>query len=66
MSRHVPRVRRWRVRYHLEPEGLHCTVFVRTINKRFACWEARDMVRGKAWFPFVTRESVSLAPTGED
>jgi hypothetical protein len=41
MSRGIPPVRRWRVRYHLA-NGNTYTVYVQTINKRFARWLGRD------------------------
>ena len=59
MSRNIPRVRLWRVRYHM-PDETRRDVYVRTINKRFARWEARE--RG-GWANIVAGaddETVSL------
>jgi hypothetical protein len=57
MSR-IPRVRVWRVRYRMPDDSVR-DVFVRTINRMFARWEARQ--RG-GWGCIIdgARETVSL------
>jgi len=58
MSR-IPRVRMWRVRYHMPDETVR-DVFVRTINKRFARWEARERGGWGCIIAGATDETVSL------
>ncbi len=66
MSKAIPRVRRWRVRYHCN-RILLAEITVETINKQFARWLARDHFWATA--PRVrcmacNRVTVSLAPKG--
>jgi len=37
----IPKVKTWNVRYYVNGE-LAESVYVKTINKRFALWEARE------------------------
>lgn len=58
MSRAIPKVRQWRVRYYQGATMTHETI-VSTINKRFAAWEARDVLGHMALWN-ATRFTVSL------
>lgn len=60
----IPRVRTWRVRYHFA-DGDHQDIYVHTINRRFARWEARSNGGYGLWVHRdVTAETVSLIRDG--
>jgi hypothetical protein len=59
MSRGIPPVRTWRVRYHFI-DGTHRDFCLDTISKRFACWLARDQAID-APFVFATVERVTVS-----
>ena len=59
MSRNIPRVRIWRVRYHM-PDHSRRDIFVATINKRFARWEAHDRGGWGCLIDGATDETISL------
>jgi len=65
MSRAVPIVQSWRVRYYNGGTLLAC-VTVMAPNRRFARWNARDqLMRAGTWLAVwraATRDTVALAP----
>lgn len=56
----IPKVRRWRVCARDESGRLLGTVYVDTINRRFARWIGRDKLRGRV--PIYSRITASPAP----
>jgi hypothetical protein len=60
MSRNIPPVRRWRVRYYLD-HTLLAEITVETINKRFAKWLARDRFIAKHPARYLAATSVTAS-----
>ena len=62
MSRNIPPVRRWRVRYYLDRCEL-AEIIVDAPNRMFAKWAARDRFRRVQPVRYLAsnRETVSLA-----
>jgi hypothetical protein len=54
----IPKVRRWKVKYHM-PNGEVREIIVRTINKNFAQWEARDILGYTAW---MDADKITVSP----
>lgn len=58
MTRNIPQSREWRVRGYRNGREIYCHN-VRTINKRFARWIARDEI---GWSRFSAADRVTVAP----
>lgn len=63
MSRNIPPVRRWRVRFYMN-HTLLADVVVETINKRFARWMAGDRVRADHLDRYLATNRVTVSPMG--
>lgn len=61
MSRNIPKVRRWRVRYYMN-HTLLADIIVETINKRFALWMARDQIIIKHLDRYMAADKVTVSP----
>lgn len=60
MSRNIPSVRQWRVRYYMGATLL-ADIVVETINKRFALWEARDRIITKHLDRYIAADRVTVS-----
>lgn len=60
MSRNIPRVRQWQVRYYMG-KTLLADIVVETINKRFAKWEARDCIIAKHLDRYLAADRVTVS-----
>ena len=60
MSRNIPSVRQWQVRYYMGATLL-AEIVVETINKRFALWEARDCIIAKHLDRYLAADRVTVS-----
>jgi hypothetical protein len=61
MSRNIPAVRRWRVRYYMN-HTLLADFVVDAINKRFALWAARDEIIARHLDRYLAADKVTVSP----
>ncbi len=61
MSRNIPKVRRWRVRFYMN-HTLLADMVVDAINKRFAWWAARDQMIATHLDRYMARDRVTISP----
>lgn len=61
MSRNIPRVRRWRVRFYMG-HTLLADMVVDAINKRFARWAACDRLRAVHLDRYLASDKVTCSP----
>lgn len=58
---HIPKVRRWRVRFYME-RTLLADMVVETINKRFARWLACERIRADHLDRYMATSKITVSP----
>ena len=61
MSVNIPRVRRWRVRFHMN-HTLLADMVVDAPNKMFARWAAKDRLRAKHIDRYLAADKMTVSP----
>ncbi len=61
MSRNIPPVRRWRVRFYLE-HTLLADITVDAVNRMFAQWAAKDRLRAVHLDRYLASDKMTCSP----